>query len=336
MSLRHHPIMNTINLAAGGLQYMINGRTPGEAYQSMIRLFCQTSGASNDRLASLVSHIKPPVQLPQARGVAGDFDAATLARITAGIDERGYHVFEQRLSPELCDRLTAFALQAPCSVRAIGEASDRQVERYVPDNPIGVRYDLSTQSVIDNADVQSIMADASIIAVAQSYLRSLPLIDVMTMWWSTACQGQPDSLAAQYFHFDMDRIKWLKFFIYLTDTGPEQGPHCYVEGSHRTGGIPATLLKKGYARLTDEEVRTSYPPDKLIEFTAPRGTILAEDTRGLHKGKHLASGHRLMLQLQFSNSLFGGDYTPTHFTKIVDPGLQALLTRHPAIYRNYY
>jgi hypothetical protein len=39
--------------------------------------------------------------------------------------------------------------------------------------------------------------------------------------------------------------------------------------------------------------------------TGPRGTILAEDTRGLHKGKPVAKGDRLVLEFEFSSSMFG-------------------------------
>ena len=42
-----------------------------------------------------------------------------------------------------------------------------------------------------------------------------------------------DSEAAQMFHFDLDRIKWLKFFIYLTDVKINSGPHVYVSGTHK-------------------------------------------------------------------------------------------------------
>jgi hypothetical protein len=105
----------------------------------------------------------------------------------------------------------------------------------------------------------------------------------------------------------------------LTDVGPENGPHKFIAGSHRTGGIPGELLKKGYARLTDEEVAPHYRPADFIEFTAPRGTIIAEDTRGLHKGQHVNSGHRLMLQIQFSNSLFGPPYPKISFGLVQAP-----------------
>jgi ectoine hydroxylase-related dioxygenase (phytanoyl-CoA dioxygenase family) len=188
--------------------------------------------------------------------------------------------------------------------------------------------------LIDDPLIQRLMADRSIIAVAQNYLQSRPIMDIVALWWNVA-SAQPDKVAAQYWHFDMDRIKWLKFFVYLTDVGPDNGPHSFVEGSHCTGGITPSLLEKGYARLTDEEVSRQYPVDKVVEFTAPRGTIIAEDTRGLHKGKHVLKGDRLMFQLQFSNSLFGGEYPKSTFSQVHDAQLRQMISAYPRLYSNF-
>ena len=179
------------------------------------------------------------------------------------------------------------------------------------------------------------MADPAIVAVAQAYLGVQPVADVVSMWWHTAFSDQPDSEAAQFYHFDMDRIRWIKFFIYLTDVSSDNGPHYFVVGSHRTDGIPKNLLSKGYVRLLDEEIESHYPAKDIIEFVAPRGTILAEDTRGLHKGQHVRQGHRLMLQIQFSNSLFGPAYPKVAFDQVRDSRLNEMMERYPRIYSNY-
>lgn len=332
------PMVSTIRLALGAVRYWARGHTPDSAYQSMISLFCQSGGVSNDRLSRMVSRLYPPYDLGIAHGVLGEFRNQDLERITHDLDERGYHVFAHRLPADLCDRLLEFALRNRCTMRAMTgqeRKEAKEVERYTREQPASVRYDFSAQDVIDNADVQALMADPSLIAVAQSYLRSKPIFDVMSMWWHTAYSKQPDQDAAQFYHFDMDRIKWLKFFIYLTDVEADNGPHCFIAGSHRSGGIPRALLAKGYTRLSDEEVAAYYPPERFIEFTGPRGTVIAEDTRGLHKGKHLLSGDRLMLQLQFSNSLYGGLYAKTRFSRIASPALGEMLRRYPRLYSNY-
>ncbi|SHL53997.1 Phytanoyl-CoA dioxygenase (PhyH) [Bradyrhizobium lablabi] len=284
----------------------------------------------------MLAMLKRPYPLVDHNGVLGHLSTDDVDAIGADLSLRGYHVFMQRLSDDLCDRLLEFALAAPCARRQMdGEATtESAAARYPREKPDAVLYDFREQDLINNGLIQNLMADRSIIAVAQNYLSAQPIVDVVAMWWSAASE-LPDKQAAQYWHFDMDRIKWLKFFVYLTDVGPENGPHSFVEGSHRRGGISKSLLQKGYSRLTDEEVSANYSPDKFIEFTAPRGTVIAEDTRGLHKGKHVTKRDRLVLQLQFSNSLFGGDYPKCTIRNPSSPQLVEMMANYPRLYSHY-
>ena len=304
--------LDWLRIARGWIVYALTGTTPAFAYQIFVRQFCNTGGRSNDLLAALASRFSPPYRLPNARGLLGDFSAGDLAQISACLDRDGYYVFPTRLPEDLCRRLADFALQKPCVIRedesskvAAGARAIYAAERGAPR---GVRYDFDMGDVIANADVQALICDLSILSVAQTYLGARPIADVLALWWSTAFNARPSSAAAQYFHFDLDRIKWLKVFVYLTDVGPENGPHTFVAGSHRSGAIADRLLQRGYVRLSDEDVRSAFPDPAFIEFCAPRGTVLMEDTRGLHKGRRVERGDRLMLQLQFSNSLFGATY----------------------------
>ena len=65
------------------------------------------------------------------------------------------------------------------------------------------------------------------------------------MWWSSKSNFN-DPKSAQEFHFDLDSIKWLKFFIYLTDVEANTGPHIYVKGTHNS---KKDLIKQGYVRI---------------------------------------------------------------------------------------
>ena len=322
-----------------GAVHVLTGRTPAPAYQSMIRMFCLTHGRSNDLLAAFVGIFRRPVALPAPVGILGSLTPARVEEVAQEIRKRGFFVFEEQIPADMVRRLVEFALSTECWKRPMsGERNTPGCpvsRKYDRENPAAVRYDFDPEIVVNNPDVQNLMADASILSVAQAYLGSLPMADVTSMWWHTAYSDQPDEDAAQMFHFDMDRIRWLKLFIYLTDVGPGNGPHCFIEGSHRTGGIPSSLLSKRYARLTDEEVSRHFQADRFVEFTAPAGTIILEDTRGLHKGKVVRSGDRLMLQLQFSNSLFGATYPRSRFKYPLNPDLAMRVRDHPSIYSNY-
>ncbi len=278
----------------------------------------------------------PPYRLPPARGVLGDLENGEMARVESALKKSGFHVFEQRLPEETCKRLMQFALTQPCTVRPPDPKPGQRpgaakVTVYEADNPLGVVYDFDPQDLVNHPDVQALICDPSILAVAQQYVGARPVLDEINLWWSTAYSSKADASAAQLYHFDMDRIRWLKFFIYLTDITTQSGPHCFVAGSHRTGGIPAHFLDRGYARIPDDEVREAYPPEDLIEFTGCSGTILAEDTRGLHKGKPLLEGHRLVLE--FSSSMFGA--TPLNQSQLTNfhaPNFQSWILAHRRLY----
>jgi hypothetical protein len=322
----------------GWCVYLLMHKTPPFAYQSMTALFCLTSGRSNDAFSKVIGLFKRPYRFTDARGVLGDMgDQRVREPVVAQLRNRGYYVFNKCVPEELCDKLLQYALSHPSTVRKMDGGQGVKVAKlpYTRDAPEAVRYDFDVQDLLRNPDVQSLLADLSFVALAQDYLGARPVLDVLTMWWHTGYSDRPDSEAGQFFHFDLDRPKWLKYFIYLTDVGPDNGPHAFVAGSHRTGAMPKQLLKKGYARLSDEEVANAFDRKDILELTAPRGSIIAEDTRGLHKGKHVQRGDRLVLQLQFSNSLFGGYYAPAAFAGGLSASLSSRTVEFPGLYAAY-
>jgi len=330
-------IIYTGALLVGLLIYVIRKKTPAFAYQSMIHLFCITKGRSNDLLSAAIGLIKRPKDFGKSEGILGSMAGQEGAIIVSNLRNHGYHVFDTKLPEEISQRLFEFALSHPCTMRPMDgyDTNESKQVVYQRGKPETVRYDFNTQDLLDNKDVQILLADMSFPAVAQAYFGARPIIDVLGMWWHTDYSDKPDKDAAQFYHFDMDRPKWLKFFIYLTDVTTDNGPHTFVATSHKTDGIPETMLNKGYARLTDDEVENYYGRQNIVEFIAPRGTIIAEDTRGLHKGKHVKKNDRLILQIQFSNSLFGGHYSKSELDKNLEEPLRSSVSTFPDLYSTY-
>lgn len=324
-------------LLVGLLIYIVGKKTPAFAYQGMIHLFCITKGRSNDLLSAIIGLIKAPYDFGAAEGILGSMHGQERETVVSNLRNHGYHVFDAKLPEELCGRLLEFATSHPCKMRPMsGEGSEKSRHVVYPrGNPETVRYDFASQDLLENKDIQNLLADLSFSATAQDYLGARPVVDVLSMWWHTDYSDKPDMDAAQYYHFDMDRPKWLKFFIYLTDVSADNGPHTFVSGSHKTNGIPSSMLNKGYARLTDEEVENHYGSQNIVEFVAPRGTIIAEDTRGLHKGKHVKKDDRLILQIQFSNTLFGGYYPKANVPVDVTIKLKESIRHYPGLYSAY-
>lgn len=331
-------LFNLAILPFGLLGYTIKGRTAPWAHQALIQLFCATGGRINDLVSRVLAIGSRPLRFAADEGLLGSTSGAAFDARVDELRDRGYVVFPAALPAAACDRLMDFALRTPALVRRMDHEPahlEARVARFDPARPLAVRYDYSPDALLANSDVQALLADTSLLALAQAYLHARPRADVLSMWWHTNFHSQPDSEAAQYYHFDLDRIKWLKVFIYLTDVGPDDGPHSFIEGSHRTGGIPPSLLRRGYVRLSDEEVLEHYPAERQIEFSAPRGTVIVEDTRGLHKGKAVHGRARLILQLQFSNSLFGAIYPKATLSQLGNPELAQLVENEGDVYAHY-
>lgn len=332
-------IGSVISVPVGLLIYFVTGKTPSKSYQGLIWLFCISGGRLNDVISNLISTFQAKCILKSKIGILGDFkDEEKLKSIVEVIKLRGYVVFPEIVPSEIIERMHSFTSNTKALKRMMdGQTGslDLSKEIYKGGVPKAVRYDYSVDDILDQPDVQDLISDGSILAIAEKYLNATPKADVLSMWWHTNFSDKPDSIAAQYFHFDMDRVKWLKIFIYLTDVDSESGPHSFVEGSHKTNGIPSHLLRKGYVRLSDEEIEESFTKEKIINFTGKKGTLIIEDTRGLHKGAHVTGNPRLMLQLQFSNSLFGTNYEKIKIRNIRSESLGKIIGENKEIYREY-
>ncbi len=327
--------LDVVKLVLGLVQFAAKGVNSSASYQAMINLFCLTKGYSSDFVSYWIALVRKPYQLPETNGILGALSSSDVEKINGILNDRGYYVFEQKLPEHLCDALLSYALNEKCRITVKPDGSrakDQPLVKYNRENPEGLLYVFDVESVINNTEVQGLFADTSLIALAQAYLNCQPVLDFPSFWWSTAASPTASIEAAQLHHFDMDRLKWLKFFIYLTDVGEKNGPHTFVAGSQKSGNIPSKLLSQGYSRLTDDVVEECYDKKDIISFTAPRGTIIAEDTRGLHKGAHVQEGDRLILQIQFSNSLFGTTFAPVHFHALKVPALAGMVKHYPRMY----
>jgi ectoine hydroxylase-related dioxygenase (phytanoyl-CoA dioxygenase family) len=330
-------ISEILSLRSGLHEYNKSGNTPPNSYQSMIKLFCKTQGYSNDLLHFLIK--SPKIKFSSAKGTLGDFSKDQVINISKIIKEKGYFIFENGISDEVGNYLYNLACSTESFVRPMsneGLTQDAVYSKFDPKKqPLAIRYDYAEEFLINDPIVQSIMTDLSILSISQEYLGGLPKADITGMWWHTDYSNEPNQEAATMWHFDMDRVKWLKFFFYLTDVNTESGPHCFIEGSHKTRGIPKKLLSHGYARLTDEDIDSYYPKSKYIEYNAKKFTVIAEDTRGLHKGKPVLNGSRLLFQFTLSDHMFGGYYSSRKIKKFANPEIENFIKSHNGIYERY-
>jgi hypothetical protein len=318
-------------LGGGYFRYLWTDRNDATAYYAMRRLYCVTRGRTNDALALLhrVTHRPYPVDL--GRSLIANLDGRRVAEVVRQLDTNGYYNFGKVLSDEDCQALTDFALRTPFQVlREQGMAPETEMRCFDPANPVGLGYHARGQDLMEQPDAQRIVGDPGLLAVAQGYFRSKAVQDLVAMWWSVP-GVKANTFAAQLYHFDMDRVKFLKFFFYLTDVGDQNGPHCFISGTHRD--YPWALRQD--RRLADEEVFACVDRKREVVFTGPRGTLIAEDTRGLHKGLLVRSGHRLVFQVEYAINLFGNPFPPIHLNDRFTPEFRRRVQQYPYTFANY-
>lgn len=325
------PCFDFFNLLYGYLFFKIYNKTPNKSFQSLVNLFCLTRGFSNDILSTLVTFRNRPISFESMIGILGNMNIELRSQVGTSLRTQGFYVFQDKMNVDIINELVAFAQSRPATVRGI---HDKKFI-YDPLDLKGVRYDFDSDQLLELPCVQKLVSDHTFLMIAQDYLGAPPILDLISMWWHTPFQERPDEDAAQLFHFDMDRIKWIKFFIYLTDVYEGNGPHTFIPKTHRRFGIPKDILRKGYARISDKEASDAlgenYQPK---EFIGRQGTIIAEDTRGLHKGGVVREGGRLILQLQFTNHLFGANISKFRLKNPIQELILAS-TNYPRAYSNF-
>lgn len=93
-----------------------------------------------------------------------------------------------------------------------------------------------------------------------------------------------------------------KAVTYLDDVTIDNGPFMYIKGSHTMRNIKKIINEleghtPGDYRYSNEEINKiqGILNETITYFTAPKGTLVLADIRGLHTGMPIKSGHRYTL-----------------------------------------
>jgi hypothetical protein len=157
---------------------------------------------------------------------------------------------------------------------------------------------LDTQWVMEQELTLDLATDSEILRIAGEYLEAPPVLNHPESWFSFPVKNvQKES--AKNWHWDCDGVKWIKVFVYINNVDLTNGPHAFVEKSHMNWKV-----NDKSTRVTEDEILSAYGQKAIKSFTAARGTVIFEDTRGFHRGTPLLVGHRLVLQLQFNLDTF--------------------------------
>jgi len=214
------------------------------------------------------------------------------------LDKKGYVKFSQNLKANHVKELVKVAKTLKCY-------NGENFVFFDQKNITNTRYNYAPNDLLNQSFIQKLIMDEYLINIAREYFNSEPIFDMPAMWWSTSFGEGPSSEAAQLYHYDLDRVKWLKIFFYVTDVNDYNGPHHYIEKTHKINSKPKELLLKGYKRISDDEIKNYYNSESFKVIKGDKGSAFAADTLCWHKGKNLTKGNRLVLELNYTSSLFG-------------------------------
>lgn len=309
---------------------ILRWETPILFYRLHRFIFCKTNGKWNSFVTFFLRILNPKVDLPSEGMIK--LTSTRLADIVNSIQQDGFHVFDECLDPDTIHKIQEFALETPVRYIETKEGrtgySSEKIKFKDASSIASPRFQMDVSDILRSKELKNLILDSSLCKIAQEYFGSRPVFDLVAFWWSKPEQNSDlKDYAAQKFHFDMDRIKFLKFFFYLTDVNESTGPHCFVKGSHRF--LPKKF--RNDRRFSDQEVIDTYGKTQIKQFYGKKGSIFAVDTRGLHKGEPLVSGNRLVFQIEFANSMFGQVYGKVQLSEIPSD-LASAIQREPLVY----
>lgn len=232
----------------------------------------------------VAAKLRPPAAHSLARPTETDSRIADL--VTVGLSRLG-----QLLTAEQAAELRAYFLQKPVHDPYSGDAST-----FLPDsaerNPNSHITHHHPRDIVRAPYLFSIANRPDILAIVEGLLGCKPTLGYLATWWSYHTGNGAQQ--AEHFHRDVDDWRFVKLFIYLTDVGPDNGPHIYVAHSSNSPKL------RQIRRFTDQEVTEAFGADRVIEMTARAGEGFLEDTFGIHKGQPVAKGARLIFQAVYS------------------------------------
>jgi hypothetical protein len=155
--------------------------------------------------------------------------------------------------------------------------------------------------------------DPRLLQTAEAYLGCPPTIYNINAWWSFAQSGSA-ARYSQSLHRDIEDLRFVTLFVYLTPVDDRNGPHRYVRHSHSKAVLTDVLIKSGWQKADVEALVNpmfvgigydqSAKADAVLGHLAtvwkgPAGSAILADTYGLHMGIPLVEGERLMLWVRY-------------------------------------
>ena len=188
----------------GYFYFTITGITPLYSYRSLRKLYYTSNGEFNRKMSFKIGDNHSPYQFKnKASGILGVYSDNEVNKIVDRLENEGFYKFEEILNSADLKNLLEFSLVTEAKMMP---CSNLTFKKYDRNKPEAVKYQFLEKDLINNQVVQKILSDESILKISQTFLGSKPIIDMLSMWWSTSFSKEASSEIAQLYHFDMERI----------------------------------------------------------------------------------------------------------------------------------
>ena len=159
-----------------------------------------------------------------------------------------------------------------------------------------VGKDLDSIPVLDtNNPFLCVAVRRELISVISGYFEYVPRLVSLNLLYNVV-RDASDSYS-QLWHRDPEDRMQIKLFLYLRDVGQEDGPFCFIRGSHTDGPLghilPQRIPESVYP--PEESIRRLFPNDRVRICIGPAGTVVLCDTSGFHRGGNPRRNDRVLL-----------------------------------------
>jgi hypothetical protein len=247
-----------------------------------------------------------------------DFDKSTINQAKSNLEEEGFFVFPDLLPAHIVDRL------------------NKVFDEFVTESHSGRL--IVNDPLINSREVQEIAFSLELLSIAGEWLQCMPIFNgVSAMVTNPTVAATQEELIqkvsgdAQLLHHDKDRIRWINFFLYLSDVPSEEwGAHVVYSATNKVGAIRDN-------RIFESEIGGFYGPEAYTNkrvILGQQGTLFAVDTSNLHRGSPVQFGQRRVLEVTFAASLFGATNVKLDMASLV-PKFKVPLGKFPRIFERF-
>ena len=240
------------------------------------------------------------------------------------LDNDGYAVIENFLEEDQIDQikneLNGYNYYSPSNHKIRDKLSNiKKDEQY---KKISTFHSLINGKPLEfNSPIQKYLINNNFFSeISNQYFGIKSYLNMLVSFYSNPIKSskanEEDFRNGLFYHIDYSHLRFLKFFIYLTDVdSPSKGSHSIIKKTHEQNMIyPKT--EDGFVKnsirefpngarggvIKNEWIKENVNEEDLIDFNHKKGSLMIENTTALHKGNFCFEGNREMISLIFSIS----------------------------------